>query len=48
MQEKIEKKFSAFEIIASQLVALNFSIKKRLLVIVTHCVSKHSEDFEYD
>ena len=37
--------FVLFEIIASELVGLNLSIKKRILVIGTQCVNKHSVDF---
>ena len=41
MQEKIEKKLFVFEVIALELVALNISIKKGILVISSHCVNKH-------
>ena len=42
MKRKIEKKSLVFEIIVSELLALNFSIKKRILVIGSQCVNKQS------
>ena len=40
MQEKIGKKLFVFEIIASKLVALIVSIKKRISLISSQCVNK--------
>ena len=42
MQKKIQKKFFVFETLASELVALNVSIKKTILVIATQCLRKQS------
>ena len=42
MHKKIAKKLFVFEIIVSELVALNFSIKKRILAIGTQCVRNQS------
>ena len=47
METKNENIFSVLEITASELVALNFSIKKRILVFGTQCGNKHSKDFAY-
>ena len=47
MQKKIKKRFSVFDITASELVPLNFSFKKRIHVIGTQYVNKHSADFPY-
>ena len=40
MKKKIEKKFSFFEIILSEFLALNCHYQERILAISTQCVGK--------
>ena len=48
MQQKIDKIFSVFEIIAIELVALNTHFyRDRILVIDSQYVKKQSQDLRY-
>ena len=49
MQKKIEKIFFDFEIIASELVALDTRFYwERILIIGCQYANKHSQDFRYN
>ena len=47
MLKKIEKRFFASEIIASELVSLIVPIKTRILANSSQCVKKQSQDLTY-
>ena len=47
ISQKIQKNGFVFEIIASEYVALNGLIKKRILAIGTQCIRKQFCDFAY-